>query len=113
MRYCLTLDKKTESAKLPRTQTGKITVSHKPGEPNAHVSREDCAEILNLVEECRTYEDCGQFDSMMGGMATHYWFNSLEHGPVFHTDHFLTACEAACRKKAFSTKQVRALLCGY
>lgn len=99
--------------KFATYSNGKIIVSNKPGEPNAHVSRDDCAEILNLVERCRKFRNC-ELDSMsVGGMTTHYWFNSLEEGPVFRTDHFLTACKAACRTKRFSAKEVRALLCGY
>jgi len=101
--------------KFATYSNGKIIVSNKPGEPNARVSRDDCAEILNLVERCRKFRNC-ELDSMspeIGGMAAHYWLNSLEEGPVFRTDHFLTACKATCRTKRFSAKEVRNLLCGY
>ena len=97
--------------KVAAYSDGKITVSQKPGEPNAHVSRDDCAKLLNLVEGCRKLKEC-RADSTIGGMATHCWFNSLEEGPIFRTENFVKACEATCTKR-FSVKEVRALLCGY
>ena len=95
-------------------KNGTVTVDIRSSEPQAPLSRNECAAVLNMIVTCARLPECNE-GRIVDKFATanQRYFNSLEEMPVFTSRNFYSVCTAICTTKAYVAKQARSILCGY
>jgi len=95
-------------------KNGTVTVDIRSSEPQAPLSRNECAAVLNMVVTCARLPECNE-ERIVDKFATanQRYLNSLEEMPVFTSRNFYSVCTAICTTKSYVAKQARRILCGY